>query len=348
MNILLLDHFNRHGGAQEYGIDLAHKFNEMGHRCYLPTVENETLADLAKGIPKIDCSLFMRGVAGFLPFFKICKKLKKELVSKEIDIIHCNSIPSLPFAKWVSKKMPVVYTAHDCNLVYAKRFLIKHCANFVISVSQTVQDNLKNLGVNLPNRVIYNGLFDFSIDRSCREKTVFGVAGRIEKTKGIDVFVDAATRVVDTFPDSEFHIIGYSEDEEYFNVLQAKSVGIPQIKFRPFCSSKSELYSSIDVLVNCSRYCEPLGRTLIEAGIVSMPAIGPGRCGPAEIIDDGFSGLLFESENSESLAGAFEKFLEDRSLMTTLGEGGRTVYERTFTIDKIATEVLALYAELIE
>lgn len=343
MNILFLDHFNRHGGAQEYAIDLAKKFNEMGCRCYLPLIENETLNHLALSVPKMNFSLMLKGLLYKKNIFKLLSVIKKNIKEREIDIIHCNSVPSLIVAKMLRLQLPVVYTAHDCNLPKYKRAIIKHCSDHIVSVSNTVKENLLSLGINKPNDVIYNGLFDFEIESRHNDNIVIAVAGRIERTKGIDIFVDAALTLIGDFPSVEFHIIGISEDEVFFNELNAKVAGVDRILFRPFCNSKAELYGSIDVLVNCSRYCEPLGRTLIEAGIVSKPAIGPNRCGPAEIIEHGVSGLLFNSGDSGSLASALESILSDVKYRKKLGVGGRAVYEKKFKIENIAQQLLCLY-----
>lgn len=343
MNILFLDHFNRHGGAQEYAIDLAKKFNEMGCRCYLPVIENETLNHLALNVPKMQFSLMLKGFLNKKNIFKLLGVIKRNIKEREIDIIHCNSVPSLIVAKLLMLKLPVVYTAHDCNLPKYKRAIIKHCSNHIVSVSNTVKENLLSLGVNNPNDVIYNGLFDFEVATRNNDNIVIAVAGRIERTKGIDIFVDAALALVRDFPTVEFHIIGISEDNVFIKELNAKIAGVDRILFRPFCNSKADLYGSIDVLVNCSRYCEPLGRTLIEAGIVSKPVIGPNRCGPAEIIEHGVSGLLFDSGDSLSLANAFEAVLSDVEYRKKLGSGGRAMYEKRFKIENIAQQLLSLY-----
>lgn len=340
MNILILDHFDCHGGAQEYAIDLAGQLNTTGHTCYLSKISLPTLLEKAKELPLLRSAVFPNTP---LSFFRDTWSLKKEIADKRIDLLHCNSLPSLIIGKLVRKNQPIVFAAHDSHLSQIKKFLIRTCSDYIISVSKSVKDDCIASKITQPNQVIYNGLFDFKVEKRTQNETIVAVPGRIKRKKGIDIFVDAALKLEKEFPNTQFQIIGNSDEPEYLEELRKQIGKSSQITFRSFCNSKEELYSSVDIIVNSSRYIEPLGRTLIEAGIASLPVLGPNRGGPTEIIEDGVSGFLFESGNSDDLAEKLSKLLSSDSLRSQMGAEGRRIFDEKFRINRITEQIVLLY-----
>lgn len=354
-SLLLLDHFNRHGGAQEYLIDIAIQLQSMGLDLAISNVQVESLQPAADKIHKTGFTLLGKNSRNpflFVSFIKNIFQIKKYLTENKIGIIHCNSIPALALAKLARLKgQRIVFTCHDCNLSSQKLNIVKQCADQIICVSDTVKRYLDSCGITQKKGVIYNGFFELpeNLYKRSREdnKVIFGLVGRMERWKGCHLFIEAAKRTLNHCPiNVEFHLIGYSEDNRYLTNLQ-QSIGSNQnILFKPFENKKSLIFSNLDVVVNASIEIEPFGRTLVEAGIRGLPSIGPSQGGPAEIIVHGKTGLLFQPRNPQDLSEKFNIILKSKALREKMGKESRKNYLERFSIKKICNQLIGYYSEL--
>ncbi|MDX6228872.1 MAG: hypothetical protein QOI76_2262 [Frankiales bacterium] len=64
---------------------------------------------------------------------------------------------------------------------------------------------------------------------------------------------------------------------------------------------------------------EPMGRTVVEAQLLGLPAIVPDQGGAAELVEDGVTGLSFEAGNAESLGAAYGTLAGDTELRALIG-----------------------------
>jgi glycosyltransferase involved in cell wall biosynthesis len=100
---------------------------------------------------------------------------------------------------------------------------------------------------------------------------------------------------------------------------------------------------ALDVLVHPAD-AEPFGRVICEAMAVGTPVIAMNRGGPRDILADGESGLLVDSDSPEALADAIDRLLRDAGRRRRLAEeAGLRVRER-FDIRRTVQQIDALYA----
>jgi len=354
--ILFLDHFNRHGGAQEYVLDIAVRLKGMGCSVTVSEPPLYTLKKSAYGLPTTGFSVLGKNFKNPLFYFRLVKnvfQLKKYLSKNSVDIIHCNSIPVLVLAKIVkNKKQKIVLTCHDCNLDSFKISVIKKCADAIICVSHTVKRYLEDCGVRREKRVIYNGFAEPMSKLSPRPANspiTFGLIGRIEEWKGVREYIDAAQKVIgDIGNKAQFFIIGDAGNSSYHSKLLNAASDKNNIVFKPFEADKTRIYSMLDVVVNASVEIEPFGRTLVEAGLFGLPVIGPDQGGPAEIIEDGVTGLLFKTGDADSLAQKMEILMKSAELRGTLGRNGEERCREKFSIDAVCREIVEFYDHICD
>lgn len=84
--------------------------------------------------------------------------------------------------------------------------------------------------------------------------------------------------------------------------------------------------------------------SLVEAMACGLAPVTTTTPGPMEIVRDGVNGLLVPPRDSESLARALERLIEDRALLDRLRRGARETAQ-SYTWDRIAKDTLALYRE---
>jgi glycosyltransferase involved in cell wall biosynthesis len=146
-----------------------------------------------------------------------------------------------------------------------------------------------------------NGNPNLFVDQS---QPVIGLIARITPFKQQDVFIKAVPHVLKKFPNAKFVIIGSAQPEDY--PYQEKLHQITQdcdvsesVQFMGHRSDVIELTAELTIsCLTSSR--EPLGRVILEAGILGIPVIVPDCGGPAEIVIHGKTGLTFDSNHPDA------------------------------------------------
>ena len=79
---------------------------------------------------------------------------------------------------------------------------------------------------------------------------------------------------------------------------------------------------------------------------LGVPVVGEAAGGPAEIIDDGDSGLLVPSASGEQFADAFKRVLESDELRERLTTRGAEAVSRRFTTERMVEQLTAAIERL--
>jgi len=106
------------------------------------------------------------------------------------------------------------------------------------------------------------------------------------------------------------------------------------------------LWRQADCLVHTANM-EPFGRVLIEAMAHSRPVIAYANGGPAEIVDDGRTGLLVPFGDVGALSAAMLKMARENGLAEMMGTAANQRVRERFGADKTAEGVMAVYRKLM-
>jgi glycosyltransferase involved in cell wall biosynthesis len=169
--------------------------------------------------------------------------------------------------------------------------------------------------------------------------------GRIEKTKGIHVAIEAVGNLINNLGVQELvlDIIGEGVDS-YADELKTL---INDLQLNGFVKFKGHVkhdlilkeYRDSDILLVPSIWEEPFGIILLEAMSQGVPVIASRTGGIPEIIEDGISGLLVPPNDPEKLAKAIKKLIDNPSLYEEISTKGikeiRTKYTYEHFIDQI-------------
>lgn len=161
------------------------------------------------------------------------------------------------------------------------------------------------------------------------EKVIFTYIARIMKAKGIDHFLDAAKTIREEYPNTEFHICGYCE-EDYKSIIDEATEKKIVIYHGLVSNIKQyELMSSCVVLP--SFHPEGVSNVLLEAAASARPIITTNRPGCREAVEDGVSGFLIKERSSEDLIKKIKQFLNlSVEQRTKMGIAGRKKMEKEF------------------
>jgi glycosyltransferase involved in cell wall biosynthesis len=108
------------------------------------------------------------------------------------------------------------------------------------------------------------------------------------------------------------------------------------VKFVGFRNDVPSILSHLDVLVQPNRGPEGLGRSVLEAMACSVPVIAVNKWGPAELIQDGQSGLLFPPLDTRQLAAHMLTLGRDGSLRKTMGKRGHEWIQQNLVSQELA------------
>jgi len=172
--------------------------------------------------------------------------------------------------------------------------------------------------------------------------------GRINRIKGIDILIMAFTKVIEKLDDVKLMIVGPDDGHlgELQTLVKALGVGAKVIFTGPLYSIKKlEAYVDADVCVLPSRY-EIFGISVLEAYSCGKPIIASRVGGLKDLIIDGETGLLFETENTEQLTRAIFSILNDNTRAKKMGLKGKQFVKENFTIEKVVNRLEELYKEI--
>jgi glycosyltransferase involved in cell wall biosynthesis len=170
-----------------------------------------------------------------------------------------------------------------------------------------------------------------------REHPVVGVIGRITPWKQQDLFIRAAARVLEEVPQARFAIVGAAEPRDMGYEQELHRL-VDSLGLREFVAFMGQRNDAIEITTELAISAltstrEPLGRVILEAHLLGTAVVAPGNAGPAEIVQDGVTGLLFDplaSDAVDQFARQVLRLLKDPGLRHNLAENGRHAISQTF------------------
>ncbi len=237
------------------------------------------------------------------------------------------------------------------------KILWKHSSGG-IAISDYVKRSWRRVTGEKPITVIYNIVEQAAFaDAPCPPdlkkemgEIWFCVIGALTPIKGQDVFIEAASRL--RLPQARFLIAGTnfyeSESREFEDSLRelVKRLALTeQVSFLGFRKDVTSLLKVTDVLVQPNRGPEGLGRAVLEAMAAGVPVVTPDRWGPAEIVQQAGSGLMFEAGNTEQLARQMLRLAADPALRRQFGSAGRAWVEKNLVPEELVQKFETFISE---
>ncbi len=267
------------------------------------------------------------------------------------------------------KHVPLIWYMRDGleDRVLSRKLLalMSRRCDLTVCISRYVAAQFrKYVSASVPASVIYN-IVDLRRFRPgaippadlCKnpDEIWFGVVGAITPLKGHDIFLDAAERVLSQLPNAIFAIVGnnpYVTEagflyEQLLRRRVANSLLCDRVKFVGFRNDVPSILSQVDVLVQPNRGPEGLGRSVMEAMACGVPVIAVNKWGPAELIQDGETGLLFPPLDTEQLAAHMFTLGRDGALRKIMGQRGHDWIQQNLVSQELAGQFDRVLASAI-
>lgn len=157
----------------------------------------------------------------------------------------------------------------------------------------------------------------------------FIYVARVMKAKGIEQFFEAAHEIKKMYPEVEFHICGYCE-EDYARVIREKTL-IGEVIYHGLVDDITFYEKRCHCVVLPSFHPEGISNVLLEGAACARPLITTDHVGCKETVIDGVTGYIVKQKDSKDLIDKMVRFInlpyEEKKQM---GIAGRKKMEQEF------------------
>lgn len=178
-----------------------------------------------------------------------------------------------------------------------------------------------------------------------KEPIRFIYVARVMKAKGIEQFFDAAHAIKQKYPEAEFHICGFCE-EDYKKILEEK-VNQGEIIYHGLVDDVREYEKSCHCVVLPSFHPEGISNVLLEGAACGRPLITTDHVGCKETVSDGITGFIVKQKDSDDLIQKMIEFINlPYSEKAEMGRAGRAKveaeFDRQIVVDEYIKEIASL------
>jgi len=307
-----------------------------------------------------------RDIRAFLSLYKLFKE-------EDFTIIHTHSSKAGLLARLaaVLNKTPIViHTIHGFAFndfmnglkknffIYLEKLLAKW-TDVLITVSNLNKKKIIDLNIAHENKIknIYSGI-DLSLFTNKRndefrkelnlenDHLLLGSVGRLSNQKDPITMIEAFGIISKPFPNAHLALVG---DGELKGKILEK---IDQLKLNDrihLTGNKNNpwsVYHSMDLFIMSSIY-EGLGRSITEALSCGVPVVCTDVEGVPEIVRDKITGILVRPKDSNKLADAIIRTLNDMETAKKMAEEGRRFVNDNFDVNKMVNDIDSLYNTLL-
>lgn len=307
---------------------------------------------------------FVRKTYRFLKNYKIQYELFKEIEKYQrkynINVflgVYSGAIPLYFYLKNKKRKVGVIFTDMDSwfSDIYSdnKKFWYKKYSsfNYVLEKSDIVDflspfilKGVKERGIEIEDEKVSTTKCSFADYSKCKvgNKSKFQVAfaGRLEKDKNPELFLDAAILLSVKYPEIVFHIMGEGRLSELIKkrVAQAQN---NNIIFHGFIHSPTDILADSSVFVSLQTTNNYPSQSVLEA-MACGNAIIATDVGDTRMFINEKNGLLINLDKNE-LINAIEALYLNREKTEAMGEYAAKYVRENHTIEKTAEYYLKLF-----
>lgn len=242
-------------------------------------------------------------------------------------------------------------------------------ATRAVAVSEAVRSDARLV---LPKRIsskivlIYNGLEDVASKSQSisQEKTRLFYAGAITPEKGLHVLLDALHLLPPTLLATiSLQVAGESKEQWYDDIVREKARDL-HVQFLGYRDDVPDLLAQSDIAIVPSiesavfdqnagspkviHWKEGFNLVALEGMRAGVAVLAAATYGLKEVVEDGQSGLHFETGNAEDLAQKLALLLAQPQLRQALAKGGRERFAQHFSAAAMRSRFYALFETMVE
>ncbi len=296
------------------------------------------------------------------------RKIARWIRERKIDLVHTNSVHNL-YGFLAAKLAGRPHVWHVREIVLQSRFLwmiekflLKRFSQSIIVTSDAIAEMFGKSRNEFPLQKIPNGV-DLELYHPENEGhldlpsgvPVVGMVARLDRWKGVDIFLKAIAICKKQRPEVQYVIVGgeIEGSREYANGLYklAHDLNLNGIvhfagwRYGP--EDMPRVYAAFDIVVHSSTYPEPFGLVILEAMATGKPVVATNQGGPKEICVNQETALLVLPGDPEKLAEAILILIQKPGLARKMGKEGRKRVEQIYDQRLCVKSIESIYKELL-
>ena len=336
------------GGVTAHVAQLGRELERLGHEVQVlaphsPTreaLDGYEFVHLGRSVPLPSGGSIARVCLSWWLYPKVRALLRRE----DFDIIHLHEpmAPILPLCVLEFSKTVNIGTFH-ASYSHQRLYTLTHPIikrwhprlHGRIAVSPAAHRYVNN-AFPADYKIIPNGI---DVDHFARNitpwpqyqdgKTNILFVGRLEKRKGLKYLLEAYSRLKWDLPNIRLIVVGPGQpDRDSFRIIGAR--GLQDVVFagKVNYDDLARYYATADIFCSPATGSESFGIVLLEAMAASKPVVASEIEGYKGIVEHEEQGLLFPRKDSEALASALARLIENPELARRLGAKGRETVEQ--------------------
>jgi L-malate glycosyltransferase len=354
------------GGGERHLADLANALTQRGHEVYAALPTHSPLRQELYALPLQNIfTLRLRNALDIRSALELSRLVREH----RIEIVHAHVARDYPLAALATRRnrrAKLIITRHvlfPLNKLHS--VTLSHVAR-VICVSHAVKRVLSAQNIFKANRisVIPNGInfrcLDESLENFDREEfrkrmkipsgsLLIGTVGELKKQKGHEDFLRAASLIAREREDAQFVITGADststlEHHSSLKRLIAELDLTNRAHLTGWLDDVGPLLAALDVYVSAS-HTESFGLAIVEAMALGLPVVATETEGAQEIINRDDIGVLVRVGDSEAMANALLRLLEDAHARKRTGALARATARTRFSLATMVDETEKAYFE---
>jgi len=285
--------------------------------------------------------------------------LRKLIKSGRFNIVHCHQYSLYAygwFAHW-GTRAKVVFTEHgrfhlDKHRKKA-RFLnpfIARTSHKLVTISSATRDALVEYEYLPLERIsiIYNGISQLTV---CKQKrlflreelgispgeTVIGTVARVDPVENQALMLRAKRALLDQGFRVKLILVGDGPERQNLEKLVTELQLETSVIFTGFQSQPADYLSLMDIVLLPS-FTEGTPMTLLEAMRLGIPAVATRVGGTPEIVTEGETGLLVESNDLTGFTSAIQLLLENPDRRWTIAQQAKRTFEERFSAHQMVEQ----------
>jgi glycosyltransferase involved in cell wall biosynthesis len=299
-------------------------------------------------------------------------RFTNDLAQQRIDVVHAYSFYGNVFAVPPARfaRVPaVIASVRDCGPYLSamqKRVQREICrfADCVLVNANAVKSWLVSTGYDTEHIVVIrNGVdlgrfaprTDTGVVRAelglPAEAPVVGVVSRLVPLKGIEQLLEAAALLSPEFPDMRVVIVGETspDNPQYADQLRALARRLGVGDRTVFTGRRSDIPAllrtfTVSVLPSLS---EGLSNVLLESMAAGVPVVATTVGDAADVVTESKTGLLVPPGDPQAIAAAVARVLRTPAFAAAMGEAGRRLIEKDFSLERMARRTEQLYLDVL-
>ena len=371
-HVVLLDQYAGLGGGQRILMDLARAFRQAGHRVtvFLPGKGTASERLEAEGFPVRPFPLpgmtagrkpIREKLAYPLHARRAAKEVRRFLETDRADLIYANAPRTFLPAVLAARRTGTPLTC-GLHLIFERGLehrLLAWCfrqpeVRHVVFCSSAVAAPFRTECGSKGRTIFYWVSPPFLREPQDRASSrqefgllphdlAVGVLGRLSRTKGQRLFLEAMLPLLPAHPRLKLLVAGAADFEDPAEEARVRAVAVGADPSRVVITGRMvesmPFLDALDLLVVPSLWEEPFGLVAVEGMGRTLPVVVTRSGGLPEIVEDGVTGFHAE-KNAASLRRAVEPLLADPVLRARMGEAGRARVEALFNPDRRLAEIV--------